>query len=191
VQGVSTRSVDDLVQAIGMSGIFKSQVSRPCGEIEKVKAFLARPIEGDLLRTTPTREVRIHPDGEHGKRFDFAGWLGKRGFDWTSRSGGAEYGGSYTLPDGRRIAVNPTASKGDVVAEIDGLVLSAECKGGNIDTRHSGQVSRLSKGRREAVGLLMASQSAGAKLASCAHERHAAARAAAGSPLPSGARFRR
>lgn len=48
VQGVSTRSVDDLVQAMGMSGISKSQVSRLCGEIdEKVKAFLARPIEGD------------------------------------------------------------------------------------------------------------------------------------------------
>lgn len=47
VQGVSTRSVDDLVQAMGMSGISKSQVSRLCGEIDdKVKAFLARPIEG-------------------------------------------------------------------------------------------------------------------------------------------------
>ena len=34
VQGVSTRSVDDLVQAMGMSGISKSQVSRLCGEID-------------------------------------------------------------------------------------------------------------------------------------------------------------
>ena len=48
VQGVSTRSVDDLVQAMGMSGISKSQVSRLCAEIDdKVKAFLNRPIEGD------------------------------------------------------------------------------------------------------------------------------------------------
>lgn len=48
VQGVSTRSVDDVVQAMGMSGISKSQVSRLCGEIDdKVKAFLTRPIEGD------------------------------------------------------------------------------------------------------------------------------------------------
>ena len=48
VQGVSTRSVDDLVQAMGMTGISKSQVSRLCAEIdEKVKAFLQRPIEGD------------------------------------------------------------------------------------------------------------------------------------------------
>ena len=48
VQGVSTRSVDDLVQAMGMSGISKSQVSRLCGEIdERVKAFLERPLEGN------------------------------------------------------------------------------------------------------------------------------------------------
>jgi transposase-like protein len=48
VQGVSTRSVDDLVQAMGMSGISKSQVSRLIGEIDdRVKAFLSRPIEGD------------------------------------------------------------------------------------------------------------------------------------------------
>jgi transposase-like protein len=48
VHGVSTRSVDDLVKAMGMSGISKSQVSRLCEEIDdRVKAFLARPIEGD------------------------------------------------------------------------------------------------------------------------------------------------
>src|ERR1700743_3134020 len=48
VQGVSTRPVADLVQGMGMSGISKSQVSRLCAEIDdKVKAFLARPIEGD------------------------------------------------------------------------------------------------------------------------------------------------
>jgi len=48
VQGISTRSVDALVQAMGMSGISKSQVSRLCQEIdEKVKAFLDRPLEGD------------------------------------------------------------------------------------------------------------------------------------------------
>jgi len=48
VHGVSTRSVDDLIKAMGMTGISKSQVSRLCEEIdEKVKAFLSRPIEGD------------------------------------------------------------------------------------------------------------------------------------------------
>jgi transposase-like protein len=48
IQGVSTRSVDDLVKALGMSGISKSQVSRLCAEIdERVTAFLERPLEGD------------------------------------------------------------------------------------------------------------------------------------------------
>jgi putative transposase len=48
VQGVSTRSVDDLVQAMGMTGISKSQVSRLCAELDdKVHTFLNRPLEGD------------------------------------------------------------------------------------------------------------------------------------------------
>jgi transposase-like protein len=48
VHGVSTRSVDDLVKAMGMTGISKSQVSRLCSEIDdKIAAFLNRPLEGD------------------------------------------------------------------------------------------------------------------------------------------------
>ena len=48
VHGVSTRSVDDIVKAMGGSGISKSQVSRLCEEIdEKVGAFLERPLEGE------------------------------------------------------------------------------------------------------------------------------------------------
>ena len=48
VQGVSTRNVDAVVQAMGASGISKSQVSRLCAEIDVgVKAFLDRPLEGD------------------------------------------------------------------------------------------------------------------------------------------------
>lgn len=48
IHGVSTRSVDDLVKALGMSGVSKSQVSRLCAEIdERVSAFLERPLEGD------------------------------------------------------------------------------------------------------------------------------------------------
>lgn len=48
IQGVATRSVDELVMAMGMTGISKSQVSRLCDEIdERVGAFLTRLIEGD------------------------------------------------------------------------------------------------------------------------------------------------
>ncbi len=48
IQGISTRAVDDLVQALGGTGISRSQVSRLCQEIdERVNAFLERPIEGE------------------------------------------------------------------------------------------------------------------------------------------------
>jgi transposase-like protein len=47
IHGISTRSVDDLVKAMGGSGVSKSQVSRLCEEIdERVNAFLSRPLEG-------------------------------------------------------------------------------------------------------------------------------------------------
>jgi len=45
---VSTRRVDELVQAMGLSGISKSQVSKLCKEIdERVHAFLDRPLAGE------------------------------------------------------------------------------------------------------------------------------------------------
>ena len=48
IQGVSTRKVDDLVQAMGMNGISKSQVSDLCKGIDaRVNSFLERPIEGE------------------------------------------------------------------------------------------------------------------------------------------------
>src|SRR5689334_18819646 len=48
IQGISTRSVDELVKALGLEGISKSQVSRLCEDIdERVQTFLQRPIEGD------------------------------------------------------------------------------------------------------------------------------------------------
>ena len=47
LKGVSTRKVDDLVQALGMSGISKSQVSRLRGELdERVSGFLEREFPG-------------------------------------------------------------------------------------------------------------------------------------------------
>ena len=65
IQGISTRSVDDLVRAMGMEGISKSQVSRLCAEIdERVQTFLNRPIEGEWpyvwLDATYVRARRDH-----------------------------------------------------------------------------------------------------------------------------------
>jgi len=48
IGGVSTRKVDDLVQAMGLSGISKSTVSKLCKDIDdRVHAFLDRPLSGD------------------------------------------------------------------------------------------------------------------------------------------------
>ena len=48
IGGVSTRRVDDLVQAMGLSGISKSSVSKLCKDIdERVNAFLDRPLAGE------------------------------------------------------------------------------------------------------------------------------------------------
>jgi len=50
LHGVSTRKVDDLVQALGLTGIRKSQVSELCRELDdRVQAFLTRPLTGEWL----------------------------------------------------------------------------------------------------------------------------------------------
>ena len=118
-----------------------------------------------LLRTQDTQHVRVHPDGEHGKQFDFAAWLLRRDFIKISSVGTTSYGGTYRNAAGQEITVNPKSGLGDVVAEVGNHVISAECKGGIINTRHSGQVSRLYKGLCETVGMLMATPSQGRQVA--------------------------
>lgn len=118
-----------------------------------------------LLRTQDTRHVRVHPDGEHGKQFDFAAWLLRRDFIKISSVGTTSYGGTYRNAAGQEITVNPKSGLGDVVAEVGNHIISAECKGGIINTRHSGQVSRLYKGLCETVGMLMATPSQGRQIA--------------------------
>ena len=54
-------AVDELVRAIGGSGVPKSQVSRLCEEIdERGKAFLNRPIAGDWLDAAYAKVRRNH-----------------------------------------------------------------------------------------------------------------------------------
>jgi hypothetical protein len=118
-----------------------------------------------LLRTAPTNEVRIHPDGTHGKQFDFRDWFERHGFSMVSKLGTTGYGGRYADAYGRSIVVNPKSGVGDVVAKLGSQTLSAECKGGIINTRHAGQVSRLYRGLCETVGLLMATPSPGHQVA--------------------------
>jgi transposase-like protein len=48
VHGVSTRKVDDLVKALGLDGLSKSEVSRICSDLDPVvEAFRTRAIQGE------------------------------------------------------------------------------------------------------------------------------------------------
>lgn len=118
-----------------------------------------------LLCTQDTLHVRIHPDGMHGRQFDIAGWLLRREFAKVSSIGSTAYGGVYRNAAGQRITVSPKPGLSDVVAEVGNQIVSAECKGGIINTRHAGQVSRLYKGLCEAVGLLMTTPPEGRQVA--------------------------
>jgi hypothetical protein len=100
-------------------------------------------------------DVEIHPDGEHGKKFDIKACLESNGFQLTEGIGSTDYGGRYRNGQ-RSIIVTPVPGAGDVVARTGGRAILAECKGGIINTRHSGQTSKLRRGLCEAVGLLLA-----------------------------------
>lgn len=109
-----------------------------------------------LLAIVPNlTHVAVHPDGEHGKRFQFRDWLARHGFEHRKPMGTTDYGGVYENGSGRTILVNPASGRGDVVADIAGHSFVAECKGGILDTNHPGQKSRLRRGLCECVGLLL------------------------------------
>lgn len=65
VHGVSTRKVDELVQALGLGGISKSAVSRICAEIDaQVQAFRSRPLEGRYpYLWLDAKYVKVREDG--------------------------------------------------------------------------------------------------------------------------------
>jgi hypothetical protein len=111
-----------------------------------------------LMGTMPDlASVAIHPDGEHGKRFDIRAWLEAKGFKLSKPKGKTNYGGEYVSPDERTIVVHPASGLGDVVASHNGVRLVAECKGGIVNTTHAGQLSRLRQGLCEIVGLSLCS----------------------------------
>lgn len=101
-----------------------------------------------------TGTVSMHPDGEHAKTFDIVAFLERRGFARIEPIGRTAYGGRYVRGE-EEIVVNPTSGVGDVVGIVDGQRIVAECKGGTINTKHSGQKSRLRKGLCELIGQLM------------------------------------
>lgn len=110
-----------------------------------------------LFATIPDlRSVFVHPDGEHLARFDFKGWLNRQGFRLPEGEAVKGQAGLYSADDGRTVMVNPRSGVGDVVAHLGGESFLAECKGGVINTKHPGLVSRLRSGLCETVGLLLA-----------------------------------
>ena len=71
IGGVSTRRVDELVQAMGLSGISKSQVSKLCKDIDgRVTAFLERPIEGEWRYLAARRHL---PEGARRRPYRLGG----------------------------------------------------------------------------------------------------------------------
>jgi putative transposase len=64
IGGVSTRRVDDLVQAMGLSGISKSTVSKLCKDIdERVQAFLDRPLSGGAAQGSACKAGGMAAEG--------------------------------------------------------------------------------------------------------------------------------
>jgi hypothetical protein len=107
-----------------------------------------------LLRTEPVQEVLIHPDGQHARQVDFPGWLEKHGFHRTITAR-TPFSGTYQDAEGRQIVIHPRSGLSDLTAEANGVRIEAECKGGAIETRHPGRLSKLDKSMCEIIGRLM------------------------------------
>ena len=112
IQGVSTRSVDDLVQAMGMSGVSKSQVSRLCGEIDDKVNGLDRSLEGDWPSDRLGRgdvAVAVKDGRTYGP--DLFPWLDATYVreSWCSTCDGRAHRGRPSSPPPSASAVRPSA----------------------------------------------------------------------------------
>ena len=112
-------------------------------------AFAMHLLEGGA------KAVDLHPGGEHGKRHDLKASLEPHGFEHVSRRGTTKYGGIYSRGK-QTVTVTLKPGLGDVVARLGEKMVVAECKGGVVNSRNAGQLSRLRRGMCEAVGLLIA-----------------------------------
>jgi hypothetical protein len=99
------------------------------------------------------REVKIHPDGMHAKGYNMEAWMKAAAFRRTSGVAG-RCAGSFKRR-GRTLHVTFRSGVGDVVAKVGRRTVIAECKGGIVNTRHNGQLSKLRRGLCEAVGQLI------------------------------------
>src|SRR5262249_56718573 len=68
------------------------------------------------------------------------------------------------VPTGQVLAL-PQSGLSDVTADSNGTVIEAECKGGAVETRHPGRLSKLDKPLCEIVGRLMSRPATGRQVA--------------------------
>lgn len=101
-------------------------------------------------------EAEMYPDGEHAKRFDIPAFLSSRGYELVKSLGATQYGGVYSNGQ-KTLTVNPKSQhgRGDVVGQLAGVVVRAECKGGIVNSKHSGALSKVRSGFNELVGQTM------------------------------------
>ena len=97
--------------------------------------------------------VCIHPDGMHVKQFDIAAWLRADGFCRSASEGKTPHAGIW-VRDGKTLEVRFHPGKGDVVADFNDERIFVEAKGGCINSRYPGILSRLRTSLYEAVGSL-------------------------------------
>ncbi len=102
-------------------------------------------------------------DGMHMQGFDIPGWLASRGFNRITTTGRTQTSGTFRRND-QTLIVHARPGLGDIVTNLNGVRVEIEAKGGCLNTRHPGQLSRLRKGLHEAVGQLLGSPNSEAQL---------------------------
>ncbi len=100
------------------------------------------------------KNVCVHPDGMHAKQFHIRGWLENEGFNIKNKRGKTRDAGTYARGD-QTLDVIFSPGRGDVVTDLGGNRVVVEAKGGIINTRYSGQESKLRRHLYEAVGILL------------------------------------
>ncbi len=100
------------------------------------------------------KNVCVCPDGMHAKQFDICSWLKNEGFQKLAERGKTREAGTYSCGP-HTLDVEFAPGRGDVIAELRGRRVLVEAKGGIVNTRHSGQKSKLRKHLYEAVGMLL------------------------------------
>ncbi|MCY4197573.1 MAG: hypothetical protein OXD33_11780 [Rhodobacteraceae bacterium] len=108
----------------------------------------------DWMFDSGAQTVRMSPDGMHAKQFDIRGCLETQGFKQIDRWGHTNAGSRYTRHD-HTLEVDFKPGQGDVVADVREYRIWVETKGGFLNTKHAGQMSKLRRGLYEAVGMLL------------------------------------